>query len=91
MLEPAYTKEFKKDYKRVTRRGLPEEEIQAVMLMIMEEKVLPAKYKDHILKGEFKGFGECHIRPDWLLIYLKEPKEGVVTFVRTGTHSDLFE
>ncbi len=91
MLDPAYTREFKKDYKRVTRRGLPEKEIQAVMQLIMEEKALPTKFKDHVLKGEYKGFGECHIRPDWLLIYLKKPQEGTVIFVRTGTHSDLFD
>ena len=86
-----YTKQFKKDFKRCGKRSLPLHDLEAVMLTLIEGKALAEKYRDHILKGEYEGFGECHIKPDWLLIYLKVPEEQVIRFVRTGTHSDLFD
>jgi len=58
------------------------------MLNLINETNLDKKYRDHTLSGNFEGYRECHIRPDWLLIYYIE--NGVITFVRTGTHSDLF-
>ena len=61
------------------------------MRQIVEEKALDPKHRDHVLSGEYKGFGECHIRPDWLLIYLKDIRKKTITFVRTGSHADLFD
>ncbi len=86
-----FTSQFKKDYKRCKKRGLPEEEIKTIMQALIDSDTLPPKNKDHKLKGKYDGFGECHIRPDWLLIYLKEEETQVLVFTRTGTHSDLFD
>ena len=59
--------------------------------MLLEQKsILPAKYKSHKLTGDYKGFWECHIQPDWLLIWLQDDTEKTITLARTGTHSDLF-
>jgi mRNA interferase YafQ len=91
MWTPEYTKQFKKDFKRCDKRGLPLAELETVMKTLMAGKTLAERHRDHTLTGEYKGFGECHVRPDWLLIYLKVPEERVIRFVRTGTHSDLFE
>jgi mRNA interferase YafQ len=91
MWTPSYTKQFKKDYKKSLKRGLPEAEIGAIMRRLLQGLPLAEKHRDHVLKGEYKGFGECHIRPDWLLLYLKDEASKTLTFVRTGTHSDLFD
>ncbi len=91
MWTPEYTKQFKKDYKLCLKRGLPVPELEAIMKHLLLGLPLAEKHRDHILKGEYNGFGECHIRPDWLLIYLKSPPSKVLTFVRTGTHGDLFD
>jgi mRNA interferase YafQ len=91
MLNPEYTTQFKKDYKKCKKRELPLDEIQNIMELLIDKEELPPKYKDHVLKGSYKGFGECHIGPDWLLIYLVKKEEGVIVFTRTGTHSDLFD
>ena len=91
MLNPQYSKQFKKDYKRSEKRGFKTDEIKTVMRRLAIGEQLEPKFRDHVLKGEYEGFGECHIRPDWLLIYLKEENKGIIIFVRTGTHADLFE
>jgi len=80
------TSQFKKDLKRARKRGLPIGELEAVIDAILEGADLPPKHRDHLL-----GFRECHIQPDWLLIYLDEPELCVVTAIRTGSHSDLFQ
>lgn len=85
------TSQFKKDLKRARKGGLPVGELEAVVDMILEGADLPPKYRDHLLSGDYAGFRECHIRPDWLLIYLDEPEICVVTAIRTGSHSDLFQ
>ncbi len=91
MFNPEYTTQFKKDFKTCKKRGLSADEIQHIMTLLIDEEKLPSKHKDHVLKGSYKGFGECHIRPDWLLIYLKKKQEQKIIFVRTGTHTDLFD
>jgi mRNA interferase YafQ len=91
MWRPAYTKQFRKDYKRCRKQGLPEIEIEEIMRRLLKGQPLAAKHRDHVLKGEYQGFGECHVRPDWLLIYLKDKETGTLTFVRTGSHSELFD
>lgn len=83
-----YSGKFRKDFKLAIKRGLNMALIQSVMKDIENEIPTDPKYKEHPLSGNYTGHLECHIQTDWLLIYLLEP--GKVTFVRTGTHSDLF-
>jgi len=84
------TNQYLKDLKLARKRNLPEDELDTVIKMLLEEKELPAKYHDHNLKGSYNDHRECHILPDWLLIYQKEKVIKLVTLVRTGSHSDLF-
>ncbi len=84
-----YTKSFKKDIKKVKKRGYDINELKNVMITLSEGKHLPRKYKDHPLSGKFKDNRECHIKSDFLLIY--KIKNNILKFIRTGTHSDLFE
>ena len=85
-----WTSQFKKDYKRVKKRGQPLAELKMIVESLADGKALDAKYEDHSLKGYGrKEYRECHVKPDWLLIYRIE--EDAVVFIRTGTHSDLFE
>lgn len=85
------TAQFKKDLKRARKRGLPIKELEAVIDVILVGEALPPSRRDHLLTGNYAGFCECHIQPDWLLIYLDEPELCVVTAIRTGSHSDLFQ
>jgi mRNA interferase YafQ len=80
---------FREDLKRQKRRGKDIEEIIAAVELLAEAGTLPASYRPHRLSGEWKGHWECHIEPDWLMIYDVSPVE--VLLIRTGTHSDLFE
>lgn len=89
MLTPAYKNKFQKDLKKAIKRGKPVDKIKKAMKMLVAEQPLPRKYYDHQLKGEYTDCRECHIEPDWLLIYLINGNE--ITFVRTGSHSDLFK
>ena len=89
MLITSYTGQFAKDLKRMLNRGKSHEEIGGVIKKLVNEERLGNKYKDHRLIGNYKGRRECHVDPDWLLIYKK--MEGEIIFERTGTHSDLFE
>jgi mRNA interferase YafQ len=80
---------FRTDLRRQKRRGCDLEELIAVVELLAEDGGLPAAYRPHRLTGEWKGVWECHIEPDWLLIYEVTPNE--VLLIRTGTHSDLFD
>lgn len=84
------TKQFKKDVKRCQRRGLPMEELKEVMDLLVETGNLPAKYYPYPLKGDKRGTMECHIRPDWLLLWQQDDNELIMLMANTGTHSDLF-
>lgn len=84
------TTQFKKDYKLAIKRNLPIEELDAVISLLVKDNPLPEKYKDHDLSGTWKGFRECHIQPNWLLIYLISNDRLILTLARTGSHSDLF-
>lgn len=86
---PVYTTRFKKDLKRMQARGGDVLNIKTVMQDLMEEKLLALKYRDHFLIGNFKDRRECHIEPDWLLIYRLDGD--MIIFERTGTHADLFK
>ena len=69
MLELKVTNQFRKDYKMVKKRGYDVNLLENVIQMLLEEKKLPVRYREHELTGNYKGFRECHIMPDWLLIY----------------------
>lgn len=84
------TSQFKRDYKRAKKRGLDINELQKVLDMLCAEEPLEERYRDHALTGRYTGFRECHIRPDWLLIYAVDAGRLILTASRTGTHSDLF-
>lgn len=91
MLDINYGSKFKKDYKRVIKRPNHNPELFAhVVRMLAEGETLPAKYRDHALTGNYIGFRECHILPDWLLIYKIEHDTLTLVLTRTGSHSDLF-
>ena len=85
------TAQFRKDYKRAVKRGLKIELLEEVVEMLAMGKTLPEKNRDHALSGDWAGHRECHIQPDWLLIYLIENDVLVLTLSRTGTHGDLFD
>ena len=89
MLNHFYTNQFKRDYKLQQKRHNDIELLDDVMGILVKEDPLPVKNRDHPLQGGYKGYRECHIEPDWLLIYKVEG--GSIYFVRTGTHSDLFK
>lgn len=86
-----YTTQFKKDYKLAMRRGLNMELLDDVIRRLASGEELPKEYKEHQLSGKWNGFLECHIQPDWLLIYHINKNVLVLTLSRTGTHSDLFK
>lgn len=81
---------FQKDLKRIQKRGYDITLLKDVLNLLVNGKILPIKYKDHNLSGNFKGCRECHITPDWLLIYEISDDELILYLIRTGTHSDLF-
>ena len=86
-----HTTQFKKDFKQAERQGLNMDELKKVVLMLANGEALPDEYKDHELKGNYKGHRECHIEPDWLLIYKITESVLVLSLVRTGSHSRLFK
>jgi mRNA interferase YafQ len=89
MRTPVYTKRFEKDLKLMVKRGFNPERIKLIIRKLIDEIPLERKYRDHPLIGNFKDRRECHIAPDWLLIYRFE--ENTIIFERTGTHDDLFK
>ena len=89
MLHPAYTRQFERDLKRMLKRGKDKEKIKIVIDLLVREEQLPQSCRDHKLVGNYQGRRDCHIEPDWLLIY--RPLEQEIIFERTGNHSDLFK
>ena len=85
--------QYKKDLKRARKRNLPEAELNQVIFALANDFPLSPDKKDHPLSGSLAGFRECHIQPDWLLVYNKDDSEElhILNLVRTGTHSDLFK
>jgi mRNA interferase YafQ len=84
-----YGAAFRRDYKRTRKRGVDMAKLDAVLALLMEDRPLPDRHRPHLLSGEWRGFWECHIAPDWLLIYDLEDR-AVVALHRTGNHADLF-
>ena len=90
MLKIVYTTQFKKDYKLAQKRGVDVEELFKVIELLQKQKPLPPEKKDHLLHGNYKGYRECHVRPDLLLIYKVNNKDLELLLFRSGTHSDLY-
>ena len=82
--------QFKRDLKLAKKRGLDLSQLKSVVNMLADGKNLEEKYRDHSLTGEYRGFRECHIEPDWLLIYRIDGEDLELFLFRTGSHSDLF-
>ena len=91
MLKVYMQNQFKKDYKKMLKqKGCTASQFKTVLEYLVNEKALPEKYHDHALSSNWAGFRECHIRPDWMMIYKVEKDILTLTLTRTGTHSDLF-
>ncbi|MDH5718811.1 MAG: type II toxin-antitoxin system YafQ family toxin [Spirochaetia bacterium] len=88
MIEIGRTNQFKRDIKKIQKRNKNIDKLKEIIDFLSNEEELPPKYKDHKLTGNYIGRRECHIEPDWLLIYKKE--EDKIILERTGRHSDLF-
>ena len=91
MYKVKITNTFKRSYKLMKKRGLDISLLDKIIDDIRQGKELDTKYRNHELKGKFKGFYECHIQPDWLLIYLIENDILTLTLVDTGSHADIFK
>lgn len=84
------TNQFKKDIKLIEKRGYNIDKIRRVINILANGEVLDKKYKDHFLKGDYDGFKECHVEPNWLLIYKIDNEQLILILIRTGKHNDLF-
>ena len=84
------TTQFKKDLKRIKKRGYNLSELENIIDLLIRDETLDKSLRDHALTGNYAGFRECHVRPDWLFIYAKDGDRLILTASRTGTHSDLF-
>lgn len=82
--------QFRKDLKLAAKRGYDINKIKEVIARLANGEVLEAKFRDHLLTGDYGGFRECHIQPDWLLVYQIHNSRLILFLARTGTHSDLF-
>ena len=89
MLHPVHSSAFRRDVKRAAKRGNDTAKLRELLMLLLEEKRVPASYKDHPLKGEWAGYRDAHIASDWLLIYRVSGDE--LQLARTGTHADLFD
>ena len=89
MLKPVYSKRFERDLKRVIKRGKDSAKLKDLVKKLIQQEPLDAKYTNHPLKGNYKGCYDCHIEPDWILIYRID--SDTIQFIRTGSHSDLFK
>ena len=90
MLTIKYQTTFKKDYKRIKKRGYDTRLLEKVVGLLAEGRALPPEYRDHALSGDYSGCRECHIAPDWLLVYEIVERDLILYLIRTGTHSDIF-
>jgi len=88
MRQARTTGQFEREYSQMVKRGKKIEKLDTVMMLLINEESLPLRNRDHALTGNFKGYRDCHIEPDWLLIYKLDGDS--IFFERTGTHSDIF-
>ena len=91
MYRVKFTAAYKKSYKRMKKRGLDLTELDKVVDALRQGRRLAERYRDHALTGKFYGFRECHVKSDWLLIYLIDDDILTLTLVDTGTHADIFD
>ena len=89
MLNPSFTGPFKKDRKLIKKRKKDMDKLTGVLSLLINEQPLPPKYENHPLHGNHQGKMECHVEPDWLLVYRIDKKNRRIIFYRTGSHSDL--
>jgi len=89
MLRAIYSKRFDRDMRRIVKRRKDTEKLKIVIRMFIRQEKLDDRYKNHPLKGKYKDCYDCHIEPDWILIYRIEGD--AIQFVRTGSHADLFK
>ncbi len=89
-LKVVWTTKFKRDYKRAMKRGLDINRLDQVIRTLAAGEELAISHRDHALGGDWRGHRECHVQPDWLLIYYVDGEHLVLTLTRTGTHADLF-
>ncbi|EFN94276.1 addiction module toxin, RelE/StbE family [Mobiluncus mulieris FB024-16] len=85
-----YTAKFKKDYKKCLRQGRDMRVLEEVLRLLVQPGTLPARYRDYGLVGNYRGHRECHLAPDWLLIYRIDQDKVTLTATRLGSHSELF-
>lgn len=86
-----FTSSFKRDYKNIKKQPNSRlKKLLAVIVLLANDEQLPPRFHDHMLSGKWANFHECHISPDWLLVYKKENHNLILTLVRTGTHSEIF-
>ena len=92
MLKPVFSGQFMKDYKLAVKRGCDPKKLEKVVSPLCSEQSLPDVYRDHVLTDskDYKDMRECHIQPDWLLVYKVVREKLVLKSIRTGTHTDLF-
>ena len=90
MYSVEYTKRFEKDVKRCVKRGLNISKLQAAAYLLADTGTLPVQYKPHKLTGNYAGCWECHIEPNWLLVWEQDDFKLTLLFLHTGTHSDIF-
>ena len=90
MLELVTTTQFRKDLKRLRKRGADMKKLDDVLQTLCAEEPLSEKHRDHALVGDYIGFRECHVTPDWLLVYAIDKGQLILTASRTGSHADLF-
>jgi len=91
MLAIKYTAKMKRDVKRVLKRGKDISKLTSTLALLATQRQMPEQYKDHPLRGEMHGYRECHIEPDWLIVYQIQQNELILLASGTGTHSDLYE
>ena len=91
MYNISFTNRFRKDLKLCQKRGLNLSLIQAAIGILAEKGSLPSQYRPHLLSGKYNGQWECHIEPDWLMVWEQNDKELNLLFLYTGSHSDLFK
>ena len=84
------TTQFKKDFKLAVKRGYDTSLLHTAIRILANGEQLPSEYQDHLLNGNYSGYRECHIQPDWLLVYKVTEKILILSLYRTGSHSDLF-
>ena len=91
MLKPQPSTQFKRDLKRSKNQNRDIDHLQKVIILLASKKTLPNKYRDHALIGDWHEYRECHISPDWLLIYRIDEKNGILKLMRINSHANIFK